>query len=150
MNNLVCSFASYVVNSLWEVCLIGGAGWLVSRWLTRLGSQVEHAVWVSTLALAVLTPALPLWRWLSGFLYAYAGINKHLSVAFVAVEGVETSAKGVALLSPALIEVLLLLYGVALMYFAMRLGFSLYRTVKLYREACPISLAEQRRFVESL
>jgi len=105
MNNLVCSVASYVVNSLWEVCLIGGAGWLASRWLNRLGSRVEHVVWVSTLALAVLTPALPLWRWLSGLLSSYAGLNEHVSVAFVAAESVETNVRSVTLLSPALIEV---------------------------------------------
>ena len=144
MNNLVCSVASYVVNSLWEVCLIGGAGWLASRWLKRLGSRVEHVVWVSTLALAVLTPTLPLWRWLSGLLSSYAGLNEHVSVAFVAAESVRTNVRSVTLLSSALIEVLLLLYGVALLYFVMRLGFSLYRTVKLRREACPISLAPDK------
>jgi predicted permease len=54
---------SYFVNSVWEVALIGGAGWLVSRLLRTLGPQAEHIAWVSTLVLAVVTPALPVFHW---------------------------------------------------------------------------------------
>jgi beta-lactamase regulating signal transducer with metallopeptidase domain len=140
MNNLVCSVASYLVNSLWEVSLITGAGWLVSRWLRRLGSQVEHVVWVLTLVLSVVTPALPLWRWLLAFLYAHAGMNEPISIVFVAAESVKTNVRSVALLSPTFIEALVLLYVVTLLYFATRLSLSLYLTVKLRREACAILL----------
>jgi TonB family protein len=140
MNNLVCSVASFVANSVWEVPLIAGAGWLVSRWVKRLGPRVEHVVWVSTLALAVLTPALPLWRWLRGLLYGYAGIDGRSSITFFAADSVKTKVSAGALLTPAVIEVLLLLYGIALLYFSARLGRSLYLTVRLRREASPMVL----------
>ena len=62
MNNLVQLIASCFVNSLWEVAAIGTAGWLLSRLLRRLGPRLEHFVWVTTLAFAVITPAVPLLR----------------------------------------------------------------------------------------
>jgi TonB family protein len=139
MNSLVCSVAAYLVNSVWEVSLIGGGGWAVSRLLKRLGPQVEHVAWVVTLALAILTPALPLWRWLLSAVSMSNGAKEHLSVVFIAAEGGRSNA-GVALLSPALILVLLGLYAIALLYFAVRLGSSLYLTIKVLREACPLSL----------
>jgi TonB family protein len=140
MNNLICTVASCVVNSIWEVSLIAGAGWVASRLLKKLDSHVEHVIWVLTLALAVLTPALPLWRWLLRFLYFPAGVKEHLSITFVAAEIVEAKVRNAALLSPALIKALLVLYVIALLYFTIRLSWSLYLTFKLRREAQPLSL----------
>ena len=140
MNNLVGLGASYLVNSVWEVSLIGGAGWVASRLLKKLSSQVEHTMWVLTLALAVLTPALPLWRWLLHFLYASAGSKERLSVVFVTAENVETHVRRAALLSPVLIEILVASYALVLLYFATRLGSSLYLTIKLRREVESVSL----------
>jgi TonB family protein len=140
MNNLVCSIASYLVNAAWEVSLIGGAGWVVSRFVKRLGPRVEHVAWVVTLALAVLTPALPIWRWLVRALFPSAGANGHLSIVFVAVDGAKSNGGNVAFLPSTLILVLLALYGVALLYFAGRLGSSLYLTAEIFREAYPLLL----------
>jgi TonB family protein len=147
MNSLVWSVVSCVVNSVWEVCVIGAAGWAVSRLLKRLGAQAEHVVWVATLILAVVTPTLPLWRRLLGFLYASAGIREHSSVASVILEGARTSARSAALLSPMLHVVLLVLYVIVLLYFAGRLGWSLYLTLTLLREATPLSLDPNRERV---
>jgi beta-lactamase regulating signal transducer with metallopeptidase domain len=140
MSSLVCWIASYLINSLWEVCVIGGAGWLASRWLKRLGPGVEHVVWVSTLVLAVVTPALPLWRWLSGFVSAFVAVHPHSSFVLITAGSVNANVKGIPRLSPGIIDVVLLLYGIALLYFAVRLSFSMYRTVLLRRDACAISL----------
>ncbi|MBN9614949.1 MAG: energy transducer TonB, partial [Acidobacteriales bacterium] len=69
MSNLSGFVVSYLVNAVWEVVLIAGAGWLVSRMVKRVGPQAEHVVWVSTLGLATVMPALPLLRWLLALLY---------------------------------------------------------------------------------
>ncbi len=140
MNNPVCLIASYLVNAVWEVSLIGGAGWVVSRFVKRLGPRVEHVAWVVTLALAVLTPALPIWRWLVVALFSSAEENGHLSIVFVAVDGAKSAGRNVAFLPPAIILVLLVFYGVALLYFAGRLGTSLYLTAKMFREAYPLRI----------
>jgi TonB family protein len=140
MNSFVCSVASYLVNSAWEVSLIGGAGWAVSRLLKRLGPQVQHVAWVVTLGLAILTPALPLWRWVLSAVSMSTGVAENLSIVFVAAEGGRSKAGSVALLSPTLILVLLVFYGIALLYFAVRLASSLYLTARVLRGACPLSL----------
>ena len=140
MNSFVCFAASYLVNSIWEVALIGAAGWTVSRLLKRLEPRVEHIFWVATLALAMLMPALPLWRWLPSSFSVSNGIKGHSSIVLVAAEAGRSHTGAVALLSPALIFALLALYGIALLYFAGRLGTSLYLTIKVVREAYPLSL----------
>jgi TonB family protein len=146
MNNLVCSIASYLVNSVWEIALVGGAGWAASRLLKRLGPKVEHVSWVATLALAVATPALPLWRWLVNRISASTGMRERLSIAFVAVEGGRSNAAN-ALLPPVVIFALLACYAIALLYFAVRLCWSFYLTIKLLRAADPLSLDPGREEV---
>jgi TonB family protein len=139
MISLAYSVAAYLINSVWEVSLIGAAGWVASRLLKRLGSQAEHIVWVSTLMLAIVTPALSLWRWLSGVFYGQAGHGR-MAIALVAGDGARPEANAVTLLSPSIILVLLGLYAVTVLYFAGRLGWSLYLTIKLVREAIPLAL----------
>jgi TonB family protein len=97
----------------------------------------------------IVTPALPLWRRLMGFLFASAGIREHSSVAFITLEGARTSARSAALLSPMLLVVLLLLYLIVMLYFAGRLGWSLYSTLTLLREATPLSFDPDRERVWS-
>ncbi len=140
MNSFVCAIASYAVNSVWEVPLIAAAGWAASRVLKRLGPATEHVVWVSTLVLAVLTPVLPLWRWISELLYGMTGLREHFAVTLIAGNGAAAGAANAAFLSPQVIYVLLALYAAALMYFAGRLALSLHRTVRLLREASPMAL----------
>jgi TonB family protein len=144
MNNLACSTASYLVNSAWEVSLIGGAGWAVSRLLKKLGPRVEHVAWVVTLALAVLTPALPLWRWLLNAVSTSTGANGHLSIALIAGEGGRSNAGNAALLSPTLILALLVLYAMAVLYFAARLCSSLYLTTRLLKDAEPLVFSPEK------
>lgn len=79
-NSLSGLLASYMLNSLWAVAAIGGAGWLASLLLKRLGPSAQHVAWVATLALAVLAPALPLAR--SMFVARSAStMAPHISVA---------------------------------------------------------------------
>ena len=142
MNNLVCPVASYLVNSVWEIALIGGGGWAVSRLLRRLGPQVEHVSWVVTLGLAVVTPALPFWRWVKA-VSASTGTRAHLSIAFVGADGGKSAANA-ALLPRVVIFALLVCYAIALLYFVLRLCLSLYLTIKLFRAADPLSLEYER------
>jgi TonB family protein len=49
---------SYALNAVWQLPLVAGAGWLVSRICRKAHPRVLHRVWVFTLLLAVLAPAL--------------------------------------------------------------------------------------------
>src|ERR1700733_14087673 len=137
MNSFVCVVASSVVNAVWEVALIGGAGGVVSRLVKRKGAQTEHVVWVATLMLAIATPALPLLRWLLNAASMSAAGKGNASIVLIAAEGIRTGAANVALLSPKLIVALLTIYGIGLLYVALRLCWSLSSTAKLLREAEP-------------
>jgi TonB family protein len=147
MNSFVCVVASCVVNAVWEVALIGGAGWMVSRLVKRTGPRTEHIVWVATLTLAIATPALPLLRWLLNAVSMSAAGKGYASVVLIAAEGVRTGAANVALLSPKLIVALLTIYGIGSLYFAVRLCWSLSSTAKLLRGAKPVSLSSEKERV---
>jgi TonB family protein len=139
MISFACSVVSYLANSVWEVPLIAASGWAASRILRRLGPRVEHVVWVSTLALAVVTPALPLWRWASGWITGSAG-SEHLSSSLIAGDGARHASSSLTLLSPLAICILFGLYAITVVYFAGRLGRSLFVTARLLREASPMVL----------
>ena len=139
MNHLVSLVASYAINSLWQVPLVGGAGWVVSRLLRRVGPAAEHVTWVTTLALAVVMPAYPLWRLLAGLIGGHGTEYGRSSITFVAAAG-EPGARGVTMLPGSVILGVFVLYFGALVYFAARLVWSVYWTATLVRDAGPLSL----------
>ena len=141
MSSLTSAIASYLINSLWLIPLIAATGWLMSRMLRRLGPQVEHFLWVSTLLLSVLTPAFPLYRWLPAFLPLPHSASGHSSITFVAAQGLDLKAANVFIIPTTLIVPLLFLYFIALLYFAVRLGWSIYCTATLYRNSSAVSLS---------
>lgn len=135
---------SYFINSIWEVALIAAAGWLVSRLLKKVGPQEEHLVWVSTLGLAILAPALPLFRWLLAFVHLPYAAGGRTSIAFVAAQGAVLNQRGIYVLPAVLVGALLSLYFGALIYFAVRLAWSLRSTAGLLRVARPLLLTEEQ------
>jgi TonB family protein len=139
MSHLVSFVASYAINSLWQVPLVGGAGWVVSRLLRRAGPAAEHAMWVTTLALAIVMPAYPLWRLLPGLVRGHGMEYGRSSITFVTGAG-EASARGVTMLPGAVVLGVFLLYLGTLLYFAARLVWSVYWTASLVRDAGPLSL----------
>jgi TonB family protein len=144
MSSFLSFITSYFVNSVWEMALIGGAGWLVSRLLKRLGSHAEHIAWVTTLLLAVVTPALPLFRWLLRFLPMSNAATEHSSITLVAVPGGGLSSASVYVLPTIFAVLLLSLYFGSVVYFATRFARSLYCTRVLLRQAQPLSLTAQQ------
>ncbi|MBB5065905.1 TonB family protein [Granulicella mallensis] len=144
MSSLRVFMASYVVNAIWEVALIAAAGWMVSRLLKRLGPQAEHVTRVSTLALAILMPGLPFFRWLMAFLHAPDKGIGNSSITLVAAQGDAAHVGGIYVLPAILILPLLLLYAGSLFYFAVRLVWSLQGTARLLQQASPISLSPEQ------
>lgn len=147
MNSFSGFVVSYFINSIWEVALIAAAGWLVSRVLRKAGPQAEHLAWVSTLGLAILAPALPLFRRLLAFVHLPHAAGGHASIAFVAAQGSTLNQRGIYVLPAVLVGVLLALYFGALVYFAVRLVWSLRSTAMLLRQARPLLLTEEQEEV---
>lgn len=147
MNSFSGFIVSYFINSIWEVALIAAAGWLVSRLLKKVGPQAEHIVWVSTLGLAILAPALPLFRWLLAFVHLPYAAGGHTSIAFAAAEGAAQNQRGIYVLPAVVVGALLSLYFGALIYFAVRLAWSLRSTAGLLRLARPLLLTEEQEAI---
>jgi TonB family protein len=139
MSHLVSFVASYAINSLWQVPLVGGAGWVVSRLLRRVGPAAEHATWVTTLVLAVVMPAYPLWRLLPRLVRGHGMEYGRSSITFVAGAG-DASARAVTMLPAPVVLGVFLLYSGTLLYFAARLVWSVYWTLTLARDCGPLSL----------
>ena len=139
MSNLTAFVASYAINSLWEVPLVGGAGWIVSQLLKKVGAEAQHVAWSTTLALAVLAPLLPFCR-LFARMYLPGVVDGHASIRFIAVPLDVSGADHITSLAAEFVFAVFVLYLAAFLYFAARLAWAMYRTVYLLRDAHPLLL----------
>jgi TonB family protein len=144
MSSVAGVLITYLVNSVWEIPVVGGAGWLVGRALRRLGPRAEHGVWVSTLALAILTPALPLFRWLMELLRDSRGGHEPLSIVSTVAQSGGPNMAGVFVIPATFVLPLFVVYACALVYFAARLVWSLYWTDELLRRGGAVSLEPEK------
>src|ERR1700677_2795123 len=143
MSSVAGVLTSCLVNSFWEIPLVGGAGWLVCRGLRRLGPRVEHVVWVSSLLLAIVTPVLPLLRCMVELLRVPRGENEPLSIVFAAAQNSGANTAGVFVIPARFLLPLFVVYVGVLLYFAARLGWSLYWTGELLRGQ-PVLLGSEK------
>lgn len=141
MHSLICWVTSYFVNALWEVALMGAAGWAASRILARVGPQAQHGAWVVALWLGVLAPAFPFCRALPGIAHFPGAMDGVVLVAIDGATGGGVAQHGSLLLSEGLIRILFCLYLWAVVYLAARLAVSLYRSGGLLRGAGPLRLS---------
>ncbi|HEX4757434.1 MAG TPA: M56 family metallopeptidase [Terracidiphilus sp.] len=145
MNSISAVIASYLINAVWQTTLVAGAGWLVARLILKLGPGAEHVAWVSTLMLAVVVPALSPLRRLLASLDSLRGSSGHASIVFAAAEEAEPGLGGAHVFPAGFVLALILLYGGALLYFALRLAWRMYCTSALVRDAEPASLTAQQQ-----
>jgi beta-lactamase regulating signal transducer with metallopeptidase domain len=143
MNNAMCLIASCVVNSLWEVAVIGGAGWAASMLLRRLGPKVEHVAWVATLVLAVLTPLLPVGRTLLALPQQNGVAQPDSGGGFVVAQVGAAVAGGGIVLPQWMIAMVSVCYLGCVLYFAMRLAWGMYRTAAMVRRGSPVAFGEK-------
>jgi len=136
--------ASCLANSVWEVALITGAGYLVSRLVRRLGPQFEHTIWVATLLISVAMPTLPLLRGLTASLIGAQAPGQRASLILIASQNGLPGSRQALAVSHGVLWSLLALYSVAILYFAARLVFSLVGASALVRKAVPVSLTPEQ------
>ena len=120
VSSLSVFFFSYLANAVWEVAVDRRRRMAGGRLLKRLGPRLEHSVWVSTLIIAVVTPALPFLRALAASLISPNAAGPHPSIILVTSQGVPNS-RPAFLLPEAVLWSLLAIYVVAILYFAARL-----------------------------
>jgi beta-lactamase regulating signal transducer with metallopeptidase domain len=133
----------YLLNSLWQVPVIFAAGWFAARMARRGGPELEHRVWVIALLLQVVLPAC---RFRPGgliheivrlILRGTVGAGGEVRVAVGA--GV-TSGLSMAWLSNEVLAVVAAVYGCSVLYFAVRLGWRMFRTWQMERQAKAVML----------
>lgn len=131
---------AYLFNSLWQVPLLFGAGWLAARAMRSAGAAAEHRVWAIVLVLQSLVPAAAVlpseWLHRLSFWGRQAGRagEAHVSVVVGAGAGI-----GVLPL-PGMMLAIAIAYAAVCGYFAARF---LWRGVNLRamrREAVPVVL----------
>ncbi len=143
MSSLSVFFFSYLANAVWEVALIVAAGWLVSRFVKRLGPRLEHSLWASTLTIAVVTPALPFLRALAASLIASQVADRHSSMILVNAQALPNS-RPAFLLPEAVLWSLVAIYVAVILCFAGRLIASLHGAAALVRKAAPATLTPEQ------
>jgi len=140
MNNLVQLIASYFVNSLWQVAVIGGAGWLMSRFLKGLGPRLHHLLWVTILTLAALAPAFSLLRSiLAQSPFSPSAQNDSIVRSVLDRQPISNNL----VLPPASVLTLFLAFLVVTAWSVAKFAWSLHCTVRIRREARPILLGTQ-------
>ncbi len=136
--------ASYLVNALWEGAPIYLAAWLASRMLRRMGPQAEHAMWVSALFAAVVTPALPCVRQLLALFPGWCATASRGALILVANQGSAARHAGFFPLSQTWLWWLLATYLATMVLFVGWLLFSLRGAVRVLRQARPATLAPEQ------
>jgi TonB family protein len=144
MSNFSSIAASCLANSVWEVALVTAAGYLVSRLVRRLGPQFEHTLWVATLMISVVTPALPFLRALSASLVGVQAPGQSASMILIASQNGLPASRPAFVLPQAVLWLLLALYVAAVLYFAGRLVTSLVGASGLLRKAVPALLTPEQ------
>lgn len=132
---------SYLVNSLWQVPLLGGGGWLLARVLRRVGAAAEHRVWVSVLLGQALLPALSAlsWSWVGARWASLMGApSQQPSGITVQVAG-GTLVGGLSFLSP-LLAAAAIVDAAFMIWCGMRFATRCVRLARMREEAREVSL----------
>ncbi|CAN5401005.1 hypothetical protein BH10ACI4_BH10ACI4_12500 [soil metagenome] len=133
----------YLVNSLWQVPVVFCAAWCAARLARQVNVAAEHRVWVGALLLEIGLPGCnvglsDLMRGVAAvFHWGSAGAGANVRVSIGAGRVVES---GVLRFPTAALIAAAVLYGGTLLYFAGRLGWGLWRTVRMQRRSVPLVL----------
>jgi TonB family protein len=133
MKGIEAWMLTYLLNSIWQVPLLFGAGWIAARAIRGAGTGAEHRVWVSVLVMQATLPVCSTvpWEW-ARELFAWGGGTQRPAVAGVSVVMGAGSGVGALLLPPALLAAIAIAYGGTAAYFAARFVFR-WRTLSALR-----------------
>lgn len=138
MRELADWTVTYLLNAAWQVPVVFAAAWLSARLLGRVGARAEHRMWVGALGAAVVLPACHLWLagWFSG---AGAGAGGNVMTR-VSLTGGASGADGAMRLPVWAVDAVLAVYGCALLFFAARLAWGVWKTRRIAGQATAVSL----------
>lgn len=140
---------AYLLNAAWQTPFVFVAAWLAARLARRSGPLAEYRIWTSALVLEATLPACsitarqliaefidPL-RQLAAQLF---GVHASAGAVHVAIITGPVYARTSLRLPPSLLAGIAFVYAAAVLYFAARLVWRLYRTRALRRSAQAVAL----------
>jgi TonB family protein len=141
MSDVIKFVVNYFANSLWQLPLFLTAGYAARRFIRRAGPLAQHRLWVITLILAAVIPALSAGAGLVSLKAALSGRSAHV-ITFGPANAVGSSLSRHASveLHPVLIHIVLYAYLALAAYLLARMLWSLRRTWALARTADSIPL----------
>ena len=135
---------AYMVNSLWQIPLVFVAAWMSARMARPLGPRTEHRIWAGALILQTILPFCQfhfarLLQQAWGLVLSIFGTAPSGETRIIVAAG---SATPLAVLRfPRwAIPSLVILYACSVVYFAVRLAWSLWRTAEMQRHARQVTL----------
>jgi TonB family protein len=145
MNGVESWVLGYLMNSFWQVPLLAAAGWVAARVVRRAGVRMEHRVWVATLLLEAVVPTLQVRAWEMvvaawGVLARSWGGAAGVGQVRVAMGAGVVSGHEMLRLPGWVFASLLAVYAGGMVYVAGRLGWGLWRTERMQREAQRVTL----------
>jgi len=141
MSNAWLWLASYTINAVWQLPLLGAAGWGLSRWAALTDPELQHKVWVAVLILATFAPATPIFQ--PYLVHPASNGDAHLSQPAMLVPSAIPSVSLAAsrmLFPPIAIYLISGLYLAALLFMSLRLCWVVYCTRRLVRNAMPAAI----------
>ena len=143
MSNLPSWLLGYLLNSLWQLPLLFGVAWLASRLLAPLGNAVQHRVWVTTLLLESVLPALAAspFSWLHS-LHLWHSNSASPGGSHITVTLGPATTLNVVHLPATLLSVTSLLYTVALTFTLLRFAWRALWLRRLRSEAQALPLTQ--------
>jgi beta-lactamase regulating signal transducer with metallopeptidase domain len=138
MNALVLWLVSYLANALWMVPLVFAAAWAAARLAQRLGPKPVHRIWVAALIAETLLPAVHLHSF-NGEILRIFGLSEIASPAHgratIALSALAGAREGTLIFSHDVLAAIAAIYGVVLVYFAMRFAYGLWKTHRIAMRA---------------
>lgn len=155
MSNVSAIIASYAFNALWQTPLLALTGWLICRFLKRVGPGTEHCVWVAILFSSVLLPASRVLRFLS-IPHITSPAQVFASVRLLAMQPVAIQHAASLTLPAAILVAVAAVYLAVLSVFLLRFLMSILAAADMVKHSCPLHFEgdvltawrEAQRFVD--
>lgn len=138
-SGLVNWVVAYLVNAAWQAPVMFAAAWLSVRLLERMSARAVHRVWVGAMAAAVVLPACHL-RVARLFSAAAAAASGGKVDAHVSAFGVGAGRSGAVHLPVWGTGILLAAFVAAVLFFAARLAWGVWKTASIARQADGVAL----------
>ncbi|HVW76589.1 MAG TPA: M56 family metallopeptidase [Alloacidobacterium sp.] len=145
MMHLESAVFAYWLNSLWQVPLVFLAACLAARLVHQMGPHAEHRVWVAALLLQAILPMCifhlgEVWRQAWAFMLSLWSANTPGGQTQVVFGNPAVFGMNVGRMSAGITAGLILAYIGSVAYFSGRMGWALYRTSAMRKQASAVVL----------